>query len=240
MSTPVRMAALVLGLLAAACTSIVVPPRAVRHPTTVFLLREAMHIGVVLPADDGAGADPRAPTGWVEYGFGEWTWYAEQGDAWYRVFPAMLWPTAGTLSRRDWAPATAADFPARAAARGCRADPLVVEAAATAALRERLDRAFTAGNDRRAEQVGQGMAFVPADALGAGGYWLLRTCADVAAGWFRELGCSVTWAPVRRALAPAAPRRQVEPEKNSGPCRSGRGPFDDRAAARRAVRPHPL
>jgi hypothetical protein len=196
--------ALLVGLLAAGCTSTVVPPSTVEQPAVVFLLREAMHVGVVLPVGDVAGADPDQAIGWVEYGFGEWAWFAEQRDDWYRVFPAMLWPTAAAMSRRDWGPATADQVEALATARGCRAAPLVVEAAAATALRERLDTAFDAERDRMVAQPAWNMTFVPADTLDVGGYWLFRTCADVSADWFSELGCTVTWAPVRTSLELAA------------------------------------
>ena len=41
-----------------------------------------------------------------------------------------------------------------------------------------------------------GFKFVPADAS----YWLPQNCADVVAGWLEELGCEVSWAPVRVGL----------------------------------------
>ncbi|MBM3961729.1 MAG: hypothetical protein FJ306_07500 [Planctomycetes bacterium] len=72
------------------CTATVTPPRTVAQPATVHSRREAMHTGLVLPpATDGAG--------FVEFGYGEWEWFARGNDAWYRVFPTVLWPTMGTL-----------------------------------------------------------------------------------------------------------------------------------------------
>jgi len=57
-------------------------------------------VGLVLPT-----GDPAPAPGWVEYGFGEWEWYALGNDAWYRVFPAMrsAYPSEwlGALTRAE-------------------------------------------------------------------------------------------------------------------------------------------
>src|SRR5262245_26160467 len=93
-----RLLLLTLCLSPAACTSVVFPPEAPVDPTTVWVLSEGIHLGLVLPT-----GDPAPAAGFVEYGFGEWEWFAKGNNAWYRVFPVLLWPTAGTLCRRQYA-----------------------------------------------------------------------------------------------------------------------------------------
>ncbi|HEX5053581.1 MAG TPA: DUF2459 domain-containing protein [Planctomycetota bacterium] len=169
------------------CTSVVTAPPSPADPTRVFVLREAMHVGVVLP-------DGTPPQRYLEFGFGDWGYYALGHDAWYDVFATVLWSTQGGLSRREFF----ADSPERlrAVASWVELDELVVPGAAVQKLRERLERTFAS---RQAQRVVRGdlrMSFVPADQ----GYWFLRTCADVAAGWLEELGCSVSWVPIRASL----------------------------------------
>lgn len=172
------------------CTATVTPPARVAQPATVHLLREAMHTGLVLPPSS-AGA------GYVEYGFGEWEWFARGNDAWYRVFPTVLWPTQGTLGARHFAAADEAGL--RRAASWAELTPLVVEAEKVEALRARLAAAMDARRDEAVARPELGWTFVP----DATSYWFPNNCADVVATWCEELGCTVSWAPICTALARA-------------------------------------
>lgn len=169
------------------CTATVTPPARVDRPATVHLLREAMHTGLVLPPAPGG-------TAFVEYGFGEWEWFARGNDAWYRVFPTVLWPTMGTLGARPFAATDAAGL--QRAAWWAELTPLVVEEPKVEALRARLDAAMRARAGEAVRRPGLGWTFVPDEAS----YWFPNTCADVVASWCEELGCDVSWAPVRTAL----------------------------------------
>ena len=79
--------------------------------------------------------------------------------------------------------------------------PVVVERAAAAELRARLQERFDAARRQVVVDRRFGFKFVPADAS----YWLPQNCADVVAGWLEELGCEIGWAPVRVGLY-VAPR----------------------------------
>lgn len=174
------------------CTSTVTAPAPVADPVSVFLLREAMHTGVVLPpATDGEE--------FVEFGFGDWNWFALGNDAWYHAFATVLWPTQGALGRRTFGARTADEL--RAHVSWAALDPIVVDRTKAATLRRRLEdehRSRVADAVRRPEL---GWTFVPYDHS----YWFAVTCADLAADWFRELDCSVGWVPIRAGLAAAAP-----------------------------------
>ena len=189
-----RHAAIVACLaLAVGCTSTVVAPRDPQAPVQVFLLHEALHIGLVLPCDLKSGP------GYVEYGFGDGRWYALGKDRWYHVFRTVLWPTRGTLCRREFRAANAEDL--RRVASWAKLSPLVVEGAQAGALRDRLEAQFRAREGEAVARRELGFRFVPAD----DSYWFAWTCADAVAVWLRELGCSIGWAPIRRSLH-VAPR----------------------------------
>lgn len=193
--------AVLLSIVAASssgCASLVFPPEQVARPATVYVLREALHVGIVAP-------DPvDAPTRYVEYGYGDWAWYALGQESWWRVFPTVLWPTQSTLCRRVW-PARDEEGLARLLLqRGCEADAIEVEADRVVAFVQRMDKCFDGGAEARREELR--MDFVKAD----GGYWFLHTCADVAADWCEELGCDVGWVLIRGSLrAKRLPEKKV-------------------------------
>jgi hypothetical protein len=180
------LALVAIGLaLLVGCTSTVHPPvDPGPQPVSVWLIRDARHRGLVLPTADG---------GLVEYGYGEFAWYAEMRDAWYRAFPAALWPTAGTLGVRRLAARDGTTL--RRELGGAQFDELRVARSAAAALEERLARRFEAGGPALGNAV-YGFDFVPDPA----GYWCLFNCNDAVALWLTELGCQVTWVPVRLDL----------------------------------------
>jgi hypothetical protein len=193
----IALAALVSVVLlgfAFGCTSTVTPPPLPADPSTVFLLREAMHTGLVLPPIDAAdGAE------YVEFGYGDWGWFALGNDQWYHVFATVLWPTQGGLGRRTFGARTEAELRARVT--WAELSPLVVSATKANALRRRLQDRFDKGRGELVERRELGFQFVPGDES----YWFPNNCADVAARWFEELDCRVGWTPIRAGLAAAPP-----------------------------------
>jgi hypothetical protein len=189
-----RLAAAVSVLLlvfaAFGCTSTITPPSHPERPTTVFLLREAMHNGLVLPPAAGESE-------YVEFGFGDWSWFALGNDAWYDVFATVLWPTQATLARRTFAARDEAELRARVA--WAELSAVVVDGDRVRDLRARLQQQFDAGAARAVRRPELGWTFVPIDRS----YWFANTCADVSAEWFVALDCSVGWAPIRASLAVA-------------------------------------
>jgi hypothetical protein len=182
----------VLLWLAFGCTSTVTPPPLPANPTTVFLLSEAMHTGLVLPPADAA-----RNAEYVEFGYGDWGWFALGNDKWYHVFATVLWPTQGALGRRTFGARTQGELLGRVT--WATLSPIVVDATKAASLRQRLQDTF---DKRRGELVRRGdlgFEFVPADE----NYWFGNTCADVAARWLEELDCHVGWAPIRAGLETA-------------------------------------
>lgn len=166
-------------------------PVPVKEPTAVFVVRDELHRGLLLPAPNG---------GYVEFGFGDWHWYARAQEQWHNVFATVLWPTQGTLSRRDHASRNGDDL--RASMSWATFDEFVVEKAAAAKLRDRLEAQFAARQRERVIRTGLRMHFVPWDR----DYWFADTCADAVAEWLVELGCEASWVPLcfDVASAPAA------------------------------------
>src|SRR5262245_8308798 len=76
---------LALGLAALAslssCAATVEAPERVEDPASVFLFAGGRHCGLLLPCADGRI---------VEYGYGDWGWYALGEDDWWRAPATML------------------------------------------------------------------------------------------------------------------------------------------------------
>ena len=181
------MLALALPGVVFGCTSGITPPPRPFDPTTVFLLSEAMHTGIVLP--------PSGPEEeYVEFGYGDWSWFALANDAWYDAFATVLWPTAGALGRRTFGARDAETL--RRAAHWTELSPIIVSAEKARTLRVRLQSQFDAAARDAVRRADLGFTFVPFDRS----YWLANNCADVAAEWFVEVGCDVGWAPLRLGL----------------------------------------
>jgi hypothetical protein len=179
----VLTAAIAIALLLAifGWTARVRPPTSVSSPISVFVVRDELHRGLLLPSPAG---------GFVEFGFGDWEWYARAQEQWHRVFATVLWPTRGTLARRDHFANDATSL--RASMPWATFDEFVVEAGDAVRVRARLDAQFAAGNRERVIRSGLRMHFVPWDR----DYWFADTCADAVVEWLQELGCRSSWVPL--------------------------------------------
>ena len=179
-----------LTLVSFACTAVVTPPTDPLDAVEVFVLSEAIHTGVVLPPDPGSSGNPDE---YVEFGYGDWGWWALADDSWYHSFAAGLWPTQGALGRRTFGAHSAAEL--RSRARWATLQPIMVSREKAVALRRRLQAQFDGARKRVVVRRDVGFKFVPAES-----YTLLNNCADVAANWLEALDCEVSWALVRYDL----------------------------------------
>ncbi|MCB9876493.1 MAG: DUF2459 domain-containing protein [Planctomycetes bacterium] len=175
-------------LFFSACAAPVTPPTDLRDPVTVFVLREALHTGLVLPPIGDGGV-------WVEFGFGDWSWYACGNDAWYRVFETVLWPTQGAFARRVFRARD--DRRLREVASWAELLGVQVERERAVLLRAVLQQAFDAGSEGLVAQPRYRMEFVPDD----GGYWWAANCNDRVGEWLELLGCEVGWRPIVTSLS---------------------------------------
>ncbi len=201
-STVLKAAWAALTVSLSGCTSSFVhPPIRVEEPARVFIADYigSLHVGLVCECSDGD---------YVEFGFGEWEWYARGNNQCHRVIPALLWPTAGTLGRRQvflngdrplpeslFSYAVLQEVSVERAA----LERLVIE------LNSRFERSLPATSN-----PSHPLEFVPESRS----YHLLRMCSDEVARWLRELGCKVSFSPIRLRLR--APRHSRE-SGNPGP-----------------------
>ena len=153
--------------------SLVRPPPPVADSVVVRLLATGLHSGLLLPCGGGNV---------VEYGYGEWGWYARDETGWLRAPMIALLPSQGAIGRRylreeDLA-ATGGTYGTATVA------PIRVPRSATEKLVARLDLEFATGGDVYHNEL-YDMDFVKC----AERFHLLHECHDATAGWLRELGC---------------------------------------------------
>ncbi len=179
-------ALLIVSGLLFGCTSVVTPPSNPKDPVAVYFVREAMHKGLVFAREDG---------GFVEYGFGDWDWYALNCDRWYHVFDTVLWPTQGALGRRSVPAPTPPSLKRFYGA--IETNKIIVARADAASLLRELDDQFDRAFETRHHNTRYAMDFVEHGCS----FWFLYNCNDVAADWLRKLGCSVSFVPIRLGLS---------------------------------------
>lgn len=180
-STPLRARAAslfvapLLALFLTGCAYRVTPPLNPREPATVYIADYGYHASLLLP---------RGSATWVEYGFGEWGWFAEGNTAWYRGVP-ILFGARGALGMR---PIDAEeDELAQQYSPSIKFQPVTVEQAAVDKLLNRLDERFGHGGEPTFNPAAS-MSFVPDRQR----YSLAHHCNTAVAHWLRELGCQVT------------------------------------------------
>jgi hypothetical protein len=162
--------------LAAGCASTIRPPAHPLDPVPVGVIDYGYHASLVLPAGHGTS---------IEYAYGEWEWFALNNDAWYRVFPALCWPTQGALGRR------ALPLSPDRAAEAVHAEAVLVfqvGRAEAAALLDRLNRRYASRTEEPVHNPLVGLTLVPDDAS----YCCFANCNTALADWLRELGCEVS------------------------------------------------
>lgn len=179
----IAAAALVALLAWSGCAATLTPPTDVEDPVTVRLLRTARHSALLLPCPDGRT---------VEYGFGEWGWFAQNRESWWRAPRILFWPSEGTLARRHLAPAEVERLPST---EGARLAAFEASRTRVDELRQRLDREFEAGGEPHYDPQDR-LAFVRHPRS----FWIAYTCHDAVVEWAEELGCRASWAPLRLTL----------------------------------------
>lgn len=180
---PLLAVAVFLGVTG--CVSEIRPPTSPEDPVATFLLMDDRHRGLLLPRVEG---------GFVEYGFGDWDWYAQCCDRWYHTFDTVLWPTQGTLGRR-LSPARDGEELRRQFS-WMDLHEIIVARHKMEALRAELAAAYAKEANREVYNSRYRMSFVPHDS-----YWFLHNCNDAVAAWLQKLGCSVSWVPIRLDLS---------------------------------------
>jgi hypothetical protein len=163
------------------------PPPPTSDSVVVRVLVTGLHSGLLLPCGGGKV---------VEYGYGEWGWYARDETGWLRAPAIVLIPSQGAIGRR-YVPeedlATSGYGTAWLA-------PIRVPRAAAEKLVAKLDLEFATGGEAYHNEL-YDMDFVRCPER----FHLLHECHDATAEWLRELGCEVGSSPIRVGLSVVPP-----------------------------------
>jgi hypothetical protein len=174
-----RIACLCLAvILLSGCANTIFLPEKPVEIRKAYLLDLGRHTRLAFGLPDG---------GFVEYGYGEWQWYARMEDQWWRVPAVLFWPTQGTLGRREWL------GPGAAARLLDEYDGLIVlevpaEARNVDGLVAKLDRAFNRQSEQLVRNDIYHLDFVPYHRP----YWLFNNSNHAVKEWLQESGYEVT------------------------------------------------
>lgn len=173
-----RFSVLLAVICAGGCAWTVRPPAEVADPAPVYITEYGRHTRVALPANGGT---------FLEYGFGEWNFYALERNDGISGLRAISGMGSGALSRRSLPDPGGAGFPG-----GGKTGLILVERSKAEDLRTRLDA--------RWERNQEHMRVREWDAVPVSRdperYYLFNNSNHASARWLRELGCEVRGTPV--------------------------------------------
>ena len=176
------LAALILALLLPGCAWTVRGPAAVADPVPVWISEYGKHCRVAVPSGRST---------FIEYGFGEWNFYAREKRDIFSILRAGSGFGAGAFSRRELIPAPDGTLGPWQTG-GTRSESLLVERSRAESLRSKLDARWQANrhNVRQREIDGVVVSRDPAR------YHVFRNSNHATAEWLRELGCDVRGFPL--------------------------------------------
>lgn len=161
-----------------ACTWTVIPPEPTVEPATVYLSVYGRHTRLALPTDTGR---------YVEYGFGDWRFYAEENRTLIDGFQALFFSSGATLSRRGLPEPNSDNL--RLHFSSVRTEAIEVPSHLAVQLRDDLMRAW---EEAGGEQIDQGyLSFRRAPEH----YSLFNNSNHQTARWLKQLQCDVQGAP---------------------------------------------
>jgi hypothetical protein len=164
-------------ILPLAVPTTVMPPARPADPATVFLVDFGRTPGLVLTVGDDR---------MVAYVYGDWKYYALRQQGALESLAALLWPTQGTLGRKEIAgPPTAAALRDGLGAEIEHLYQFDVDRQALLRLHEQLDRLHR--DQLSTATHSYGMTFVHHPE--AYTYW--SNSNHMAAEWLKDLGCDI-------------------------------------------------
>lgn len=161
------------------CSWTIVPPEPEEQSETVFLSVYGRHTRLALPHDE---------SGYVEYGFGDWHYYALGERDWLTGLRALFFSSASTLSRREL------PDPGQAVLRNHfhskRTEAIEVHRADVRQLLHELEQAWSESDEVR-HGNGQ-LTFKQTDRQ----YSLFHNSNHQTAQWLEQLQCEVRGTPI--------------------------------------------
>lgn len=163
----------------------IIPPNQVESPTSVYLTRYASHTRLALPPESGHMG--------VEYGFGDWHWYAREETGAMSGVRAALLPMDAAYSRREVLWSDSAETLAIRLA-GNHTERIEVESARVATLRQELEAKWDSLD--AAEEVvipRRDTVYRRTDE----NYHLANNSNQQTATWLEQLGCRIEGTPLK-------------------------------------------
>jgi hypothetical protein len=201
-------------LTTAGCTWRITPPGAVERPGTVYVTTYGKHTRLALPQ----AADPHRL---VEFGFGDWHYYALEETGLLSGLRALFWSEASAYSRRELRYHPDPDTFSRLSG-GERSARLVVEQSQIAVLRDALEQRWRSLAGETVQRSAEELSLRRSDEP----YHLFHNSNHRTAEWLRELGCEVRGVTILGSfrvterkggpVADTARRSGVEPVGESG------------------------
>ena len=174
-----------------ACTWTIIPPEPTVDPTTVYISVYGRHTRLALP--DGPGQ-------LVEYGFGDWRYYAEAERNLFTGAQALFFSSGATLSRRELTDPNTAELSRHFFSN--RTEAIEVPGDLASQLHEALLLAWEAGEG---EEIRQGsLVFRQSPQR----YSLFHNSNHQTAFWLEQLQCEVRGAPFWSNFRVASPAEQ--------------------------------
>jgi hypothetical protein len=167
---------LAAGLIAAGCGATVYSPAHPANPTAIYMADYGRHSSVFFPMED---------SGFVEYSFGDWNFYAMGNSTNSDGFHALFWSCSATMARRYTHPEAGKAGPSPLF--GPRVFQLTVGRSQMQAVRDKLELRWRSLIKTRIYNPYEDMEFVR-DPIH---YSWLYTCNDWTAQLLREMGCKV-------------------------------------------------
>lgn len=171
-----------IGLLSGCGGWTVTPPPRPADASSVFLSRYGMHSRVALQVDRSR---------MVEYGYGDWRYYAEGEKGPWRGIVAIATPTDAALGKRSL-PFTQDPENFRRVAGADRSERIEVERARVNQLVSHLEGRYHANLHTEIRPAGSPFSFVKDEHP----YQLSHNSNHQAVDWLRRLGCEVRGNPV--------------------------------------------
>lgn len=166
------------AILLSGCSNLIRLPETPSEVRKIYLMDHGRHTRLAFESPAG---------NFVEYGYGEWQWYAKLEDRWWRVPAVLFWPTRGTLGRRQW-PRPGAETRLLVEYAGLTVLELAGEKRKVDTLVAGLAREFDRQSDQLVRNRLYGLDFVPHDRS----YWLFNNSNHAVKDWLEASGFEVS------------------------------------------------